>query len=211
MVRSIIHAKFDRNPKVGPKLSCEEIFIDMDVLVTFYFEKIFNENVTMIYVIIERPGHTRAVSCFKNKSPDSKVHGAYIGSTWGRQVPGGPHVGPMILAIWEGILRRNATWWHHQMETFSMLLALCAGNSLVTGEFPAQRPVMWSFDVSFDLCLNEQLLKQSWGWWFETPSRSLWRHCNEMWYFHCFWHVISFNSLIPGSFCIHCWCWIKHK
>ena len=32
---------------------------------------------------------------------DSKVHGAYIGSTWGRQDPGGPHVGPMILAIWD--------------------------------------------------------------------------------------------------------------
>ena len=36
------------------------------------------------------------------------------------------------------------------METFSALLSLCAGNSLVTGEFPAQRPVMRSFDVFFD-------------------------------------------------------------
>ena len=34
------------------------------------------------------------------------------------------------------------SWWRHQMETFSPLLALCAGNSLVPGEFPAQRPVM---------------------------------------------------------------------
>ena len=31
--------------------------------------------------------------------PDSKVHEAYIGSTWGRQDPDGPHVGPMNLAI----------------------------------------------------------------------------------------------------------------
>ena len=30
----------------------------------------------------------------------------------------------------------------------------------------------------FDLCLIERLSKQSWGWWFETPSCSLWRHCN---------------------------------
>ena len=29
------------------------------------------------------------------------------------------------------------------------------------------------------ICLNKQLWKQSWGWWFETPSLSLWRHCNE--------------------------------
>ena len=65
------------------------------------------------------------------------------------------------------------------METFSALLALCAGNSPVNGEFPAQRPVTRSFDVFFDMCLNKQLSKQSWGWWFETPSRPLWRHCNE--------------------------------
>ena len=38
-------------------------------------------------------------------------------------------------------------WWRHQMETFSALLALCAGNSPVTGEFPSQRPVTRSFDV----------------------------------------------------------------
>ena len=72
------------------------------------------------------------------------------------------------------------SWWHHQMETFSALLALCAGNSPVTGEYPAQRPVTRSFDIFFDLCLNKRLSKQSWGWWFETPSRSLWRHCNAM-------------------------------
>ena len=40
------------------------------------------------------------------------------------------------------------------MEKFSVLLALCAGNSPVTGEFPAQRPVARSFDVFFDLRLN---------------------------------------------------------
>ena len=45
-------------------------------------------------------------------------------------------------------------WWRHQMETFSALLALCAGNSPVTGEFPSQRPVTWSFDVFFDLSLE---------------------------------------------------------
>ena len=61
-------------------------------------------------------------------------------------------------------------------ETFSALLALCAGNSPVTGEFPSQRPVTWSFGVFFNLRLS----KQCWGWWFETPSRSLWRHCYGM-------------------------------
>ena len=49
------------------------------------------------------------------------------------------------------------------MVTFYVLLAICAGNSPVTGEFPAQRPVTRSFDVFFDLRLNERLSKQSWG------------------------------------------------
>ena len=71
-------------------------------------------------------------------------------------------------------------WWRHQMETLSALLAICAGNSPVTGEFPAQRPVTRSFDVFFVLRLDRQLSKP-WGrWWFWTPSRSLWRHWNAM-------------------------------
>ena len=70
----------------------------------------------------------------------------------------------------------KSVWWRHQMEIFSALLAICAGNSPVTGEFPTQRPVTRSFDVYFDLRPNERLSKQSWGWWFETLSRSLWRH-----------------------------------
>ena len=66
----------------------------------------------------------------------------------------------------------------HEMETFAALLALCAGNSPVTDEFPTQRPVTRSFDVFFVQRLNKRLSKHSSGWWFETPSRSLWRHCN---------------------------------
>ena len=62
------------------------------------------------------------------------------------------------------------TWWCHQMETCSVLLALCAGNSPVT--------VTRSFDVLFDLRLNKRLSKQSWSWGCETPLCSLWCHCN---------------------------------
>ena len=82
------------------------------------------------------------------------------------------------------ILYALMSWWRHQIETFSALLALCAGNSSVTGEFPSQRPVTQSFDVFFDLRLNKRLSKQSWGWWFETPPRSLWRHCNGVYIIH---------------------------
>ena len=114
---------------------------------------------------------------FTRMIPDSKVHVAKMGPTWVLSTPGGPHVGPVILAIrdaccpllkimWHFYVTvtqmtlilpsiqhpRNAPmrlsclgrqsydifwypWWRHQMETFSALLALCAGNLRVTGEW----------------------------------------------------------------------------
>ena len=47
-----------------------------------------------------------------------------------------------------------------------------------------QRPMTRSFDVFFDLRLYKRLSKQWWGWWFDTLSRPLWRHRNELLYFH---------------------------
>ena len=49
------------------------------------------------------------------------------------------------------------SWWRHQMETFSVLLALCEGNPPVTGGFPSQRPVTRSFDIFFYLRLDGDL------------------------------------------------------
>ena len=34
-------------------------------------------------------------------TPDSKVYGANMGPTWGRQDQGEPHAGPMNFAIWD--------------------------------------------------------------------------------------------------------------
>ena len=83
-----------------------------------------------------------------------------------------------IWAFFANMLKRKLmhgwmsdAWWRDQMETFSALLAICAGISPVPGEFPSQRPVSRSFDVFFDLCLNERLIKRLWGWWLETLSR----------------------------------------
>ena len=84
------------------------------------------------------------------------------------------------------------------MEAFSSLLTICAGNSPVPGEFPAQKPVTRSYDVFFDLRLNKRLSKQSWGWWFETLPRPLWRHSNGS----CIdiTHLCGWNQLtIPWS------------
>ena len=75
-------------------------------------------------------------------------------------------------------MRVDESWWRHQMETFSAKPTVCVENPPVTGEFPPQRPLMRNFDVFFDLCLNKRL-KQSRRQWSETPSCSLWRHCNR--------------------------------
>ena len=88
------------------------------------------------------------------------------------------------------------------METFSVLLDICAGNSPVPGEFPTQRPVTQSFDVFFDLHLNKQLGEQSWGWWFETLSLPLWRHRNGARL--SAGTVLIINSLRPGM----SWNWV---
>ena len=71
------------------------------------------------------------------------------------------------------------------------------GNSAVTGEFTSQRAVTRSFDVFFDLRLSKRLSKQSRGWWFETPSRPLWRHCNV-----CFQASNTYCS--RNHFCLIC-------
>ena len=62
------------------------------------------------------------------------------------------------------------------METFYALLTLREEKPPVTGGFPLQRPVTWVFSL---ICVWTN------GWannrrWFETPSCSLWRHCNEL-------------------------------
>ena len=141
-------------------------------------------------------------------SPNNKVHGANMGPTWVLPAPDGPHIGPTNPAIryvfWcphhqflsVCLIGNDATillqareianhiasyvvkepWWRHQMETFSALLALCAGPRWI----PRAKASDANFDVFFDLRPNKRLSKQSWGWWFETPSHPLWRHLNAM-------------------------------
>ena len=85
---------------------------------------------------------------------------------------------------------------------YSMLGFRCH-YSPVTGRFPSQRPAKWSFDVFFDLRLNKRLSKQSKRWWFETSSRSLWRHGNARPIFRigcaCPWNELSrYGPNIPS-------------
>ena len=84
------------------------------------------------------------------------------------------------------------TWRRHRMEQFPCHWPFVWGTP-VTGEFPSPRPVMRVVDVLFDLRLNKRLSKQSRRRWFETPSRSLWPHCND-------WQIV--NLQFHTMFCL---------
>ena len=81
----------------------------------------------------------------------------------------------------------------------SVLLALCERNPPVTGRVPSQRLVTQSFDCFFDLCLNKRLSKQLRRKWFETPSGSLWRHCNVLTTFSSVSSQIVLCPIVYGS------------
>ena len=84
-------------------------------------------------------------------------------------------------------------WKHFRVST---LLTLCGGNTPVTGGFPSLRPA--TRNVFCDLCLNKRLSKQSRRRWFETPSRSLWRH----WRINKYgWHE---NTNKHATYCKQC-------
>ena len=74
------------------------------------------------------------------------------------------HCSQLMMTSWNG-------------NIFRVTGPLC-GEFTGPGDFPTQRPVTRSFDVFFDLHPNKRLSRQPWGWWFETPSWSLWRQCN---------------------------------
>ena len=72
------------------------------------------------------------------------------------------------------VIQDDVIKWKH----FPRYWPFVQGNSPFLGELPAQRPMTRSFHVFFDLHLYKRLSNQPWCWWFETPSCSLWRHCN---------------------------------
>ena len=101
-------------------------------------------------------------------------------------------------------------WWRHQMEKFSALLAFCAVNS----KFHAQRPVTRSFDVFFDLRLNQQMSKLECGTWYHHPrslqcvlSRNLRMFKVATWHYrcrhnlknNCIWDNLQYCLLVPRS------------
>ena len=92
----------------------------------------------------------------------------------------------------------------HACVKCEYMMTSSTGNSFrVTGHLCAQRPVTRGFDVFFDLRPDKQLSKQSSGWWFETPSHSLWRHHNEDYMCLCSGSVNILRSVENYSFAFH--------
>ena len=85
---------------------------------------------------------------------------------------------PFLTLIWYPPL------YPHACMMTSSNWNICRVTGHLCGEFTGPRWIsrtnasdagLWCF---FDLRLNKRLRRQSWGWWFETLLRPLWRHCN---------------------------------
>ena len=77
--------------KVAPPAT-QQSYIDHDVISILLHNSYHVTTLSVMFFISWQP------------IPDSKVHGAHMGPTWGQQDPGGPHVGPMKIAIWDQFL-----------------------------------------------------------------------------------------------------------
>ena len=83
-----------------------------------------------------------------------------------------------MTTSWQGNVFRLNALPKYMMTSSNGNIFRVTGHLSGPGEFSTQRPVTRSFDVYFDLRPNKWMSKQSWGWWFETLSCSLWRHRN---------------------------------
>ena len=81
----------------------------------------------------------------------------------------------MTEMVWYTVIHDDVIKWKHFPRYWPFVRGIHRGpvNS------PHKWPVTRNFDVFLNLRLNKRLSKQSWGWWFETLSRPLWRHCND--------------------------------
>ena len=116
------------------------------------------------------------------------------------------HGGALISYIYISCFHDDVIKWKHVPRHW----LLCGEFSGDCGEFTGHRWIPLTqtsdaeLDVFFDLRLHKRLSKLSRRWWFETPSLSLWRHCNVVPNSDPVirepWDLSAFNaSLLPNS------------
>ena len=89
----------------------------------------------------------------------------------------GSELHPLNMFVTFALL--HCTRWRHQKEHFPRKWPFVRGVQWSPVDSPHMGPMTRRFDVFFDLRLNKRLSKQWRRRWFETPSPSLWRHCND--------------------------------
>ena len=115
-----------------------------------------------------------------------------MGTTWGPPGSCRPQMGPM-LAPWTLISGKDL-YATGDAPAIILITPACLDDVIKRKHFPRNWSFVWGihrsrwiphtkasdaeFDVFFDMRLNKRLSKQPWGWWFKTPSCSLWRQCN---------------------------------
>ena len=132
-----------------------------------------------------------------DRYPDSKVHGAYMGPTWGRQDPGGPHVGPMILAIWadlclpQGWISHLITVMSHkhhgvsnQWEFDCLFISLSRLTRQITSKLHITGP-LWRESSSYcgfpsQMASNEESMSMSWHYHAGTSTPSIPRNSRKL-------------------------------
>ena len=99
-------------------------------------------------------------------------------------------VGHFVQASIRRILHEDVIKWRHfpRYWPFARGIPRSPVNSPHKGR--------WYGALMFSLILNKRLSKPSWGWWFEAPSRSLWRHCNEI-FEKVIWACNTQDAMLP--------------
>ena len=85
----------------------------LSFLLLIYHQGIINNNILALIINVHNlssAGHMHIQNSRLVITPDSKVHGAYMGPTWVLSAPDGPHVGPMNIGIMDYIIRSPRTW-----------------------------------------------------------------------------------------------------
>ena len=139
---------------------------------------------------------------------DSELHAKFIEPRlWGNAVNWKESVASFWLHIcvnFTQFLKNFTQTWYTGSKKFRNMMTSSSGNTFrVTGPLcgELQRPVTLSFDVFFDLRLHKRLSKQSSGWWFETPSWSLWRHRNDELCSRFYGYSITYTAQLIHTVC----------
>ena len=147
-----------------------------------------------------------------NTYPDNKVHGTNMGPIWGRQDPGGPHVGPMNLVIRDTLIARfiGTTWGPSGADRTQVgpMLApwtLWSGYILPPG---GQNKMAAALQTTFSIAFlwKKNLVSLFCIHWGMFPSSKPALGLSD-----AIWHRGYWSTLAPSHYLNHLWVLVKPK